>query len=634
MRRRKLNLSVASDRTIVEVLKFWEQVELRPKLEKHCKTKLHTVYKTWRNLQKGSNRSLPSQKNKEEAFTTLLEDIFNVASQAAQEDFKNFLERQPGTSAPAPAEGAPAPPEEGAPAPTPAESAPAPAEEAPAPPAEGAPAESEPAPAPAEGAPAPPTEGAPAPAESEPAPAPAEGAPAPPAEGAPAPAESAPAAATAPADAPAPPPVEGTTTLCYHGWKGSNRSLPSQKNKEEAFTTLLEDIFNVASQAAQEDFKNFLERQPGTSAPAPAEGAPAPPEEGAPAPTPAESAPAPAPAEEAPAPPVEGAPAESVPTPAPAEGAPAPPTEGAPAPAPAESEPAPSPAEEAPAPPVEGAPAESVPTPAPAEGAPAPPAEEAPAESAPAAASAPADAPAPPPVVAVPRSLLLAIVTRPALGSEESLVPLRPSSQFCDEEITPPEDSNPIFCTRCEVHYHSQCTGDNFENWKKAGAVRKAKFICRLCKEAPIPVQQVASQSDPAIAALAKNLTEMMQLMQQQMIISQQQHATQTQLMQSQIDSITAALLHREQQGAAYIGQAAGIPPAGDGNDRPQTSKRDTSDAVAGGGGTADSAASTAQPSTSWGCCTSSDINGSHGGGQGAGGTQTKPPSQQATTSR
>ncbi|KAF6203815.1 hypothetical protein GE061_002150 [Apolygus lucorum] len=91
--------------------------------------------------------------------------------------------------------------------------------------------------------------------------------------------------------------------------KGSNRSLPSQKNKEEAFTTLLEDIFNVAAQAAQEDFKNFLQRQPGTSAPAPTEGDQAPPAEGATEPAPAESAPAPAPAPaDAPAPPpVEGA---------------------------------------------------------------------------------------------------------------------------------------------------------------------------------------------------------------------------------------------------------------------------------------------------------------------------------------
>ncbi|KAF6204128.1 hypothetical protein GE061_002468 [Apolygus lucorum] len=77
-------------------LMFWEEAELRTKHKKHCKTKLHKLYKHWRSLQKGAKRKIPSQLSKEETFKTLLEDIFDIAAQNAQEEVKNFLlQRRP-----------------------------------------------------------------------------------------------------------------------------------------------------------------------------------------------------------------------------------------------------------------------------------------------------------------------------------------------------------------------------------------------------------------------------------------------------------------------------------------------------------------------------------------------------------
>lgn len=84
---------------VCEVLVFWEKARIPTRLEKHCIDKLIGIYEHWDKIRKNKHRTTEAQKVKENEFSDLLEDLFDIAHANALEemtiqDDKDFLAKQ------------------------------------------------------------------------------------------------------------------------------------------------------------------------------------------------------------------------------------------------------------------------------------------------------------------------------------------------------------------------------------------------------------------------------------------------------------------------------------------------------------------------------------------------------------
>lgn len=93
----KKTIRQASSATIKEISKFWEAARIPIRDLQNCQTKLENVFEEWRLLKKNKARTSTTQREREIAFVSNLEDPFDIAhadaltnSSVLQED-KDFL---------------------------------------------------------------------------------------------------------------------------------------------------------------------------------------------------------------------------------------------------------------------------------------------------------------------------------------------------------------------------------------------------------------------------------------------------------------------------------------------------------------------------------------------------------------
>lgn len=92
----KKTVRISSDATVTEVAKFWNKASIPMRDHQNCQTKLERAFEEWRLLKKNKGRSSQTQKTREDAFVSKLDDLFDVAHADAlnimviQED-KDFL---------------------------------------------------------------------------------------------------------------------------------------------------------------------------------------------------------------------------------------------------------------------------------------------------------------------------------------------------------------------------------------------------------------------------------------------------------------------------------------------------------------------------------------------------------------
>lgn len=95
MRQVGKSLRDAAALTTQELLVFWEKARIPTKQPQHCISKLEKLHDEWRKLHKNANRPGVTQKKKEDAFKSNLDDLFDVAHQDALasmcEEDKQFL---------------------------------------------------------------------------------------------------------------------------------------------------------------------------------------------------------------------------------------------------------------------------------------------------------------------------------------------------------------------------------------------------------------------------------------------------------------------------------------------------------------------------------------------------------------
>lgn len=81
---------LAIDETVI----FWQKARIPVREPQHCIAKLEAIYKNWRNLQKNSSRKNDTQRNKENAFTGKLNDLFDIAHANALSTIKIVEDRE------------------------------------------------------------------------------------------------------------------------------------------------------------------------------------------------------------------------------------------------------------------------------------------------------------------------------------------------------------------------------------------------------------------------------------------------------------------------------------------------------------------------------------------------------------
>ncbi|XP_005999918.1 uncharacterized protein LOC102358969 [Latimeria chalumnae] len=92
----KLRVRESSTKTIDLVLPFWEKAGIPSRPKQHVIFKLEDLFQRWKNIQKNKSRRSGAQIQKEEEFTKLVQELFDIAHQDAlqimtiQED-KDFL---------------------------------------------------------------------------------------------------------------------------------------------------------------------------------------------------------------------------------------------------------------------------------------------------------------------------------------------------------------------------------------------------------------------------------------------------------------------------------------------------------------------------------------------------------------
>lgn len=79
---RQVGLSVreAATLTLNEVTLFWEKARIPTQLKKNALVKVEKLHGEWHSLQKGSHRKSKSHEEKELAFKSKLEDLFDIAA--------------------------------------------------------------------------------------------------------------------------------------------------------------------------------------------------------------------------------------------------------------------------------------------------------------------------------------------------------------------------------------------------------------------------------------------------------------------------------------------------------------------------------------------------------------------------
>lgn len=96
LRKVKLNLRESASLVIKEVLVFWEKARIPVKDIQRCIEKLEKLHNNWRDLQKHAKRQSQIQKNKEQEFIDIFDDLFDLSHANAlqimcNDEDKNFL---------------------------------------------------------------------------------------------------------------------------------------------------------------------------------------------------------------------------------------------------------------------------------------------------------------------------------------------------------------------------------------------------------------------------------------------------------------------------------------------------------------------------------------------------------------
>ena len=74
-----LTMREASKITIAEIAKFWMKARIPMRDPQHCQKKLEKLFEEWRLLKKNKGRKTPIQKVKEHAFSSKLDNLFDIA---------------------------------------------------------------------------------------------------------------------------------------------------------------------------------------------------------------------------------------------------------------------------------------------------------------------------------------------------------------------------------------------------------------------------------------------------------------------------------------------------------------------------------------------------------------------------
>ena len=95
----KLNLRESATLAVQEAIIFWEKSRIPTRDVKHCISKLEALYDEWRQIQKHAGRTTSSHMEKESAFQSKLDDLFDIAHADAMErinleEDKQFLINQ------------------------------------------------------------------------------------------------------------------------------------------------------------------------------------------------------------------------------------------------------------------------------------------------------------------------------------------------------------------------------------------------------------------------------------------------------------------------------------------------------------------------------------------------------------
>ena len=94
MREVHLNLHESSKLVIKEVSFFWQKAHIPVSAEQYCVKKLQKLYNEWRNLQKLQYRKTDTQLKKNEEFSLILDDLFDIAQADALDIIKIKEDRE------------------------------------------------------------------------------------------------------------------------------------------------------------------------------------------------------------------------------------------------------------------------------------------------------------------------------------------------------------------------------------------------------------------------------------------------------------------------------------------------------------------------------------------------------------
>lgn len=75
----KATVKEASKITIAEITKFWMRARIPMRDPQHCQKKLEELFEEWRQLKKNNKRETHNQKAKQQAFSSKLDNLFDVA---------------------------------------------------------------------------------------------------------------------------------------------------------------------------------------------------------------------------------------------------------------------------------------------------------------------------------------------------------------------------------------------------------------------------------------------------------------------------------------------------------------------------------------------------------------------------
>lgn len=94
MREVHLSLNESSKLVIKEVSIFWQKARISVSAEQYCVIKLKKLYNEWRNLQKLQKRKTDTQLKKNEEFSLILDDLFDIAQADALDIIKIKEDRE------------------------------------------------------------------------------------------------------------------------------------------------------------------------------------------------------------------------------------------------------------------------------------------------------------------------------------------------------------------------------------------------------------------------------------------------------------------------------------------------------------------------------------------------------------